>query len=369
MSKHSGLLHVLDTQDPNLWCSSLSVERSVFASLDFALITEQHSDYRARLFVYCEGQEVVVHPVWLRSVSGLPFAKGAQNAVWDIVSPEFTGPLTQGFVTQATASGFRKCLAEYCHREGIVAEFAHLHPWNSSPDLLAKENVSLDREIVFVDLTLPEVQMWRDSFTHACRKNIKRALRENVRVFQATTPQDVEQFYKLYIQTMDRRRALASYYFPLSYFLAFFQQMPDNATFFLAEYKSQIIAATLYLHDDSDVYSYLGGADAAFQHVRPSNAVVYEAIRWAQHKGKKRLILAGGYEPDDGIFRFKASFSPLRAKFYVYKQIHLPDEYDALSRAWAAYHGSDANLTAYFPVYRSTPAQVRQEYLLGFPSR
>jgi serine/alanine adding enzyme len=341
---------VITTGDPGLWNSFLPSHRNVYGGVEFSSIVEQHLDYSARLFVFNEREAVVVYPLFLRPVSKLPFADETWVRVWDSLTPEFTGPLAWGSVTQDTVNGFRESFAEYCRQEQIVAEFARLYPWSSFADLLDKEGVFMDREIIYVNLTLPEESIWRDSFTAACRKNINRARKENVRVYQAGTLEDVREFYRIYIQTMNRRQALANYYFPLSYFTAFFQLMPDRAAFFLAESEHQVIAATLYLHDDNDVYSYLGGADHTFQHMRPTNAIVYEAIRWAQRQGKKRLILGGGYHPDDGIFHFKASFSPLRSRFHVYKHIHLPDKYAALCSAWA-----DHNMRGYFPKYRIPP--------------
>jgi lipid II:glycine glycyltransferase (peptidoglycan interpeptide bridge formation enzyme) len=207
-----------------------------------------------------------------------------------------------------------------------------------------------------VDLTPTEERLWSESFSHACRKNIKRAMKEGVRIYQASGSDDIEKFHRIYLATMDRRCATSKYYFPLSYFMDLFEQLPGNAAFVLAEYNDRIVAATLYLHDDTDVYSYLGGADERFQHLRPTNVVIYETIRWAQSLGKKRLILGGGYQPDDGIFRFKASFSPLRASFQVYRHVQLAEEYDTLCRKWSAHYDRDlASSGEYFPAYRSIP--------------
>jgi serine/alanine adding enzyme len=349
-------LKTLSTDNRKLWCAFLPTRLSVFGSVQFVSIVERYTGYKGRLVLYTDGDEVIAYPLLLRPINELPFAADMHFQGWDSLSPEYTGPLAFGSVSPTTADKFLSHFHDYCQREGIITEFAHLHPCRWSSDLYALEDVSFDREIVYIDLSLSPDQLWRESFTHACRKNIKRALKEKVRVFEAKSIADVREFHRIYLHTMERTQALSKYHFPLDYFVDFAETMPDHARLVLAEYDNQIVAGTLYLHDDEDVYSYLGGADHTYQHVRPTNAVIYDTICWAQRQGKKRLILGGGYGPTDTIFRFKASFSPLRTKFYVYKRIHLADAYAALCRAWSAHHGDKAALSHYFPSYRATSA-------------
>ena len=73
-------------------------------------------------------------------------------------------------------------------------------------------------------------------------------------------------------------------------------------------------------------------------HVRPVYAYMIEAIRWGISQGKKRMILGGGYQPGDGVFRFKANFSPLRARFCTYRRIRDAKAYAALTQAWSTYN-------------------------------
>jgi len=353
-ARSTGSISTLTTNDHDSWRSSLPAARSVFGSVEFASIRERHLGHRALLLIYAHRQELVGYPIFLRPLSELPFAAGHLIQAWDSVSPEYTGPIALGDASHQTAAHFSGRVAEYCQKERIIAEFAHLHPWNHFAHSLATPPVP-DREIVYVDLAWPEDQLWQSSFSYPCRKNIKRALREGVRVFPATTMKHVKEFHRIYLKTMERNKAQAHYYFPLDYFVAFFEKMPDNCRFALAEHKGQIIAGTLFLHDDTDVYSYLGGADDDFQQVRPTNTVVYETIQWSKQQGKQRLILGGGYQPDDGIFRFKASFSPLRATFHTYRRIHHPQEYEALCCNWSVHYQTTLETSRYFPAYRSVP--------------
>jgi hypothetical protein len=346
---------VLKVCDEEGWRSVLPWTRRVTASLEYARIREEHVGYTARLFVFESNGARIVKPFFLRSTLDLSFSRGDERENWDILSPEYTGPIVFGDLDHGTGDEFRRRFSEFCREEHIIAEFAHLHPFDVAPSLLEPEGIAPDREIVWVDLTLSEDRLWRESFAHACRKNVKRAQREGVRVFRASEEGDIREFHRIYAETMRRNRAEENYLFPLQYFMDFFERMPESAVFFLAEYRDRIVAATLYLHDDSDVYSYLGGADPEFQHVRPTNAVIFALIRFARERGMKRFILGGGYRPDDGILRFKSTFSPLRARFQVYRHVYMSDAYERLSTAWSEQYGARPQTVGYFPVYRASP--------------
>ncbi len=343
---------LLTTTDDNKWRDVLPVSKNVFGSLEYARIHEIFfPKLEACLFVWSSDGQKIAYPFFLRSISSLPFASNETG--WDITTPEYTGPiLIEGNIVNQN-SHFADDFNKFCRDYGIVAEFAHLNPWEFQDKILIASGIAVDREIIFVDLELSEESLWNDSFTYACRKNIRRAQKEGVLVFPATTMEHIQDFYRIYTQTMDRNDAQAKYYFPFEFFQAFYTLMPQHAQFMLATYNGEIVAGTLYLHDNDNVYSYLGGANHAFQRIRPSNLIVSEAIKWAKRSEKKRLVLGGGYKKDDGIFRFKSSFSSYRALFKVYKQIHSQMNYETLCRAWSDYYQTELGSTEYFPAYRS----------------
>jgi|SRR5687767_14405701 len=344
------------TEDAAEWSSILPARESVFGSVEFARVVQEHSDHQPRLYVVQDRTSLIAYPFLVRPIRPSLLSEETCGPLSDTASPDFTGPLARGTPARFLAAEFPKRLSAFLRSQDVVAEFIHLHPWKAFTRALRGHCVQFDREIVYVDLTSPEEQLWQNSYNHACRKNINRSRRENVRVFEARTMGDVREFYRLYIETMQQRNALEHYFYSLDYFTAIFDHLKASARFALAEYKNQVVAGTLYLHDRDDVYSYLGGADTSFQHVRPTNAVIYDTILWGQRQGKKRLILGGGYSPNDGIFRFKASFSLQRANFLVYRCVHLPETYDALCRSCSRTHGRDLQTTAYFPQYRVPPS-------------
>ena len=341
---------LLTTADVDAWNEALPPKRSAFGSLGFARAQERSGVAQHRLLVAEQGDARVAYPLQLRPLADLPFHADLASGVWDSASPPFTGPLAAGDLGDATRPA-ADAIAGLLADEGVVAEFAHLHPWNGRPDLVG--GAEPDREIVWVDTTLDAESLWRESYSKACRKNVNRAEREGVSVREARDAADVAEFHRIYIQTMERNEALESYFLGEPYFQAIFEEMPSGARFALAEHDGRVIAATLYLHDSDDVYSYLGGADHEHQQLRPTNAVVHDTIRWAREQGKRRLILGGGYRPGDGIFRFKASFSPQRAELELARRVHLPDDLERLTEAWREHNGPGADPGDYFPAYRS----------------
>jgi lipid II:glycine glycyltransferase (peptidoglycan interpeptide bridge formation enzyme) len=237
----------------------------------------------------------------------------------------------------------------------------HLNPWSEGNELLDPTRVLYNRDIVWVDVSLGPERLWTEHFTHACRKNIKRAEREGIHVFEADCVDHIREFYRIYVGTMIRTNASSRYYFSMEYFLRFFDEMRRHARFTMAEHNGKIIGAILYTHDDDNIYSYLGGAESEFQQMRPTNAMVYDILRWGAAHGKKRLILGGGYRPNDGIFRFKSSFSKHVARFSTYREVHLPEDYSALEAQWREYNHSEKPETSYFPSYRWEPSDQLTE--------
>jgi serine/alanine adding enzyme len=341
---------LLTTADADAWHEALPAERSAFGCLGFARSQERAGIATHRLLVAEDGNARVAYPLQLRPLADLPFSTELASGAWDSASPPFTGPLASADVG-AAAGPLADRIAGLLADEGVVCEFAHLHPWNARPELVG--GAEADREIVWVDATLDPERLWRDSYSKACRKNVRRAESEGVTVREARGAADIAAFHRIYIQTMERNEAHESYFFDEAYFQAVFEEMPGSARFALAEHEGRMIAATLYLHDSDDVYSYLGGADHEHQQLRPTNAVVHDTIRWARERGKRRLVLGGGYRPNDGIFRFKASFSPQRATLELARRVHLPDDFERLVAAWREHRGPGADPGAYFPAYRS----------------
>jgi serine/alanine adding enzyme len=254
--------------------------------------------------------------------------------------------------TNTNSGTFVQAFHEFCLANRVVSEFARLHPWRDVANVLEASSILENRDIVYIDLNLPIEEILR-SFTHGCRKGVSKANRLNVQIELANDSKSVSEFYRIYHDTMVRVQALSKYHFPISYFELFQQLLPDNSRFVLAKHNGCVVAASLYLFDRDNLFAYLGGGDAEHQELRPRNKLIFEMIKWGKANGKQRLVLGGGYRPQDGVFKFKAGFSPLRALFKVYKKVHIPDVYDTLCEEHRKNHRVEPEDEGFFPAYRS----------------
>ena len=349
--------YFLTTNDQELWEKYLPARVSVYGSLGYARIGERLLNRIARLHVIESNEGRIAYPMHLRPLSQLPFAAQTEGR-WDSQTPEFTGPHVCG-QDDKLAQQYMKFRDSLAQREGIVAEFAHLQPWSGAEQLL-RDGSSLDRQIIWSDATLAPDFLRRNHLEHRRRKCLSKAEKAGMRVIEAKSPAEIREFVRIYQDTMSRNQAQDNYYFSEEYFMAFRELLPSNSRFTLTIHQNRAIGALFVLIDDDNVYAYLGGSDAAFHHLGPATFQIWESICWAHRNGKKRVVLGGGYVANDGLFKFKVSFSPLLQPFYIYKKVHRPEEYARLEKACRTFHQLGDEDLSYFPSYRYRPRPANQ---------
>ena len=118
-----------------------------------------------------------------------------------------------------------------------------------------------------------------------------------------------------------------------------------------------MVSSELVLVSEERVYSFLGGTLPEAFASRPNDLLKHEVALWARSRGKRQFVLGGGYQPDDGIYRYKLAFAPGgEADFCTYRHVCLPETYDALVQARAAKAEAEGESWAppesFFPAYR-----------------
>lgn len=360
----------LTTKDTSEWrqYSERVSLRDVYFDPDYLRVFEETYGYEARLFVLRKGDSFVAYPFYLRSLSTLPFWRAHENTCtgqFDIISTWYFGGPFMYFSEGVNESEMMKMFLEefhsYCLSNGVVSEFARLHPILRNQEIIAKVAAGTERNraIVYVDLSQDEQSIWAN-FKKSNRNAIAKAKRVGVYIERLDSGRGVETFRELYDEAMDRKQARAEYRFSPEFYVKLTQHLPNAVTVFLARYQGQVAASSLFIHKNDFVHYYLSASDPRFLGASPNNLLLYEAILWAKDSGYKHFVLGGGYEPDDDLLKFKLGFSKTTADFHVFRKVHDAQAYAKLCKLRDHYDNSigiSSPKTGYFPEYRRPSAK------------
>lgn len=317
----------------------------------------------ANRYIYKDAEETGIFYISINDVYiWAPFIKRnimANYMYFDITSPYGYGGVIlsskkNGFITYEHDKPlwdkylpiYLKKLNEFCINNNIVTEFSRFHPSlknhlyfegkDEALSLLLPTNIG-----VVVNLDKDENMLYSE-LSSSCRRNIKKAKRENLRV---EFSKNWEDFYLLYIKTLDRKSACSFYYFPTSFFEYIFSNLSSYATVGMTYSKEgRPVAAAIFLHSNSNFYYFLGGSLEEYLIYRPNNILFWEAILYAKYKGYHKFYLGGGYRNKDSLFHFKAGFSKDRVEYFTYRKIHINSVYSSLC--------SEPINSSFFPAYR-----------------
>jgi len=281
----------------------------------------------SRLHAEWEGREVFAHPGYLSLFAGdedRPLAAFAETpAGWilypfvlrpaggdlvDITTPYgYGGPFFSGDAREH-AEAFWSSFDAWARDTGVVSEFVRLSPFEEALLPYPGERVEV-RENVVRALEPTDEELWAD-FAHKVRKNVKRARAGGVEIEVDERGERLDDFLRVYGSTMDRRQAGGGYYFPRSFFEGIGRRLEGQFAYLHALHEGRVVSTELALVSADTVYSFLGGTEAEAFPLRPNDLLKHELILWARRSGKRRVVLGGGYEAGDGIFRYKRAFAP-----------------------------------------------------------
>ena len=202
---------------------------------------------------------------------------------------------------------------------------------------------------VVVGLDLDAEERWR-RYEHKVRKNVKKARRHGLTTTVGPEFTDAAGFADVYAGTMDRRAAGEFYRFDEAFFRRLGEVLPGS--FWVADTRDEdgaLVSTELVLVGDHHCYSFLGGTRREAFPMSPNDLLKHDVIDHAADAGLSAYVLGGGYEPGDGIFRYKRAFDPSGVVPFVGIQI-VGDgaAYDRACDAAGAPEGT------FFPRYRAS---------------
>ena len=306
-----------------------------------------HGDGEPLLFHYegdkCRGINVVMK----RDVADdLHFKDKIESGKYfDFATPYGYG----GWIIEGTnTEGLYEAYNAWLQKNEIISEFVRFHP------LLQNQEKCRDfykviqlGEVVHMDLSSPE-EIWQNIISKN-RNMIRKAIKNDVVIYNGRFPEIYEKFRVIYNGTMDKDDAEDYYYFGSEFYKSVLEDLPQNAQVFWAEKDGQVIAASIMLAINGRMNYHLSGSLREFSSLAPTNLLLYWAALWGNANGYKTLYLGGGVgSGEDSLFKFKRAFYKGELnRFHIGKKIYNHEKYDALLGM-----RTEIENPGYFPRYR-----------------
>ena len=177
-----------------------------------------------------------------------------------------------------------------------------------------------------IDLTQDLDMIWKNMERGSCRKRIKRAEREGVKI---KLNQNYEEFYE--INRSFRKNKGLNKGLPAG--SEKIDIIKKYATLVVAELDGDILCGRLYLEDENNIRSWIS-ASKRFEVDKEKSALIgcanrlihWQAIQYAKEKGIKEFDMGGYYdreakdEQKEGINVFKKSFGGELTAHYIYQK-------------------------------------------------
>lgn len=334
-----------------LW--SASAERHPFAHPDVcSLLRAGEGALTAAVMTVGEGH--VLYPFFLREIDA---RLTGGDRMFDIISPYgYGGPLHWGIAdVDAASAQFWRMFDLWAEENSVVSEFSRLTLFTET--MLPYQGTTRRRQTNYVrDLSVPADDLGQ-KVAPKVRSNVRRALREGVTPVIDTEGEFVDDFVRIYTETMERRDSADWYRFERPFFEGIHAALPGQFAYVYAQHEGRLVSADLLLFGSEDGYYFLGGTEAAAFGVRPNDLVKVESMKWLRSQGRRRYVLGGGVTAEDSLERYKRGFALDGAfDYFTGERILSPGRYEALlsaHRRRLADNGLDFDETSdFFPAYR-----------------
>ena len=333
------MLEIISIEQAKKWDEAV---RSMYA-YDFYHLSAYHrlDPFGKPFLLYCPIENTVFAlPVILRNIE--------KSDYHDITSVYgYAGPLCNSAQPEPQKIAvFQQELKSYFDEQQIISAFARLHPLLEQENLIHGVGEVIDANLtVGIDLNRSETEQ-KKQYSRSLRTQLNRLKKSEIEITQSVEKEDIEQFHKIYIETMDRVKASPYYYFTIEYFYHFISEI--DSALFLAKKNGEIISGSLCTFTNGIMQAHLNATKNDYLPQSPLKLVLDTARVEGMKRKQNTLHLGGGKGgSNNSLFEFKSRFSHQYFQFRMWKYIHNPVVYSELAQTNKKVGDSD-----FFPTYR-----------------
>ncbi len=249
-------------------------------------------------------------------------------------------PLMEAASPVAGRRGISLPFADFCHPlahdadaalqlQQAALEEGHQRRWKfmefRGPCSLPGASPSITFHAHIVDLRGgPEAILGR--FESSVRRAIRKAGQSNLEIQVGRTLQDINVFYNLHSLTRKRHGLPPQ---PFRFFASIARHVFELRAGFavIARLEGRPVAASVFFrHGREAIYKY-GASDFSYQHLRPSNLVMWEGIKACAAEGSEYLHLGRTSVGDEGLRRFKLGLGAREETLHYYRYDYRQDAF------------------------------------------
>jgi hypothetical protein len=152
----------------------------------------------------------------------------------------------------------------------------------------------------------------------AARRNIRTAEKSGVRIAVSDFKTDLDEYYRLHCMTRKRHGVPPQ---PYGFFRAVHRNVISKGKGFtvLGRYGGRPVSGAVFFHCGRKAIYKFGATDLNYQHLRPANLVMWEAIRHFSKNGFDELCFGRTDLENSGLIRFKAGFGAREEIIHYYR--------------------------------------------------
>ena len=342
--------YVLTLDEKEDWSNLLQKlsddQQDIYYTPEYYSLYEDNGDGKAMCFVFNKDDDIAMYPFLFNSVNRLGYH--LDEEYYDIQGAYGYNGILYSSSSTEFLKGFSQSLSDYCIEKNIIAEFTRFNPIIKNHIFSKYLSIVKTNKNIIVDLTNTKEDIWSSLYDRSVRKNVGKANRSGLRlkIFSNSQITDswLNEFKKIYYTTLKRNNARNYYYYSDDYFVNLIKQIKNNVLFFFTIKKNKAISCELITYKNNNAYSFLGGTLSEYFPYRPNDFLKHKIILHLKSLGIKYYCLGGGEIENDGIYKYKKSFSKNGAtNFYIGKKIYNKDVYDYICQMWLEKYSTLSN--------------------------
>lgn len=162
------------------------------------------------------------------------------------------------------------------------------------------------RHNMVLDINFRDEDELLASFSTSCRRNIRKAYKNNLKTIHTKDLSEVDTFYEL-TKIMAERQGIG--HRPKDYFQRLMEYMDGHI--FTTYYNDKALSSSLLIPYNDKVYYLYAASSNENRELMPNYQMIWEEIKWTMKNGYRYFDFGGVFSLDikDGLYRFKEGFT------------------------------------------------------------